>query len=335
MDRLKAMQVFVEVAERGSLTDTATVLNMSRAMVSRYLESLEHWLGVRVLHRTTRRVSLTDAGSEALERCRQMLELADDVQSVAGDRRSAPSGSLRITTATSFAEAHMAAAVADFLNLHPQARVELIVLERAVNLVEERIDLAVRISNRIDDTLVARKLAECRSVVCAAPAYLKAHGTPAVPDDLKQHRCITHTYVGRHEFVMRRDGHTVKVPVRGQLSSNEAGVTLNATLAGGGIALLPTYYASEAIRDGRLIPLLTDWEPEVLAIQAVYLSRQHQPQLLRLMLDFLAQRFGGDVAPWDQAIAATTTATTTATATTAKPVKARKVNKTTKANKPT
>jgi len=130
---------------------------------------------------------------------------------------------------------------------------------------------------------------------------------------------------------MRRDGHTVKVPVRGQLSSNEAGVTLNATLAGGGIALLPTYYASEAIRDGRLIPLLTDWEPEVLAIQAVYLSRQHQPQLLRLMLDFLAQRFGGDVAPWDQAIAATATATATAIT---KPAKARKVTKTTKAAKP-
>ena len=136
MDRITAMQVFTEVADRASLTDAAGALDMSRAMVSRYLESLERWLGVRLLHRTTRRVSLTDAGEEALPRCRQMLDLSRDLQSVAGARHAAPSGKLRITTSTSFAVAYLADVVTDFLSRYPQTQVELIASEGAVNLVE-------------------------------------------------------------------------------------------------------------------------------------------------------------------------------------------------------
>ena len=188
MDRIKAMQVFAEVADRASLTEAAQALDMSRAMVSRYLESIERWLGVRLLHRTTRRVSLTDAGEEALQRCRQMLELSRDVQSVAGARRVAPAGKLRITTSTSFAAAYLSDVVTDFLTQYPQTQVELIATERTVNLVEERIDLAVRIGNVLDDSLVARKLGVCRSVVCASPTYIKASGTPSDPDDLRHHR---------------------------------------------------------------------------------------------------------------------------------------------------
>ena len=179
MDRITAMQVFTEVADRASLTEAADALDMSRAMVSRYLESLERWLGVRLLHRTTRRVSLTDAGEEALQRCRQMLELSRDVQSVAGARRAAPAGKLRITTSTSFAVRSLRPRWSDFLRQHPQTEVELIAVERTVNLVEERIDLAVRIGNVLDDSLVARKLGVCRSVVCASPAYMAAPGAPS------------------------------------------------------------------------------------------------------------------------------------------------------------
>ena len=140
MDRITAMQVFAEVADRASLTAAAQALDMSRAMVSRYLESIERWLGVRLLHRTTRRVSLTDAGEEALQRCRQMLELSRDVQSVAGARHAAPTGKLRITTSTSFASAYLADAFTDFLSQYPQTQLELIALERTVNLVEDRIE---------------------------------------------------------------------------------------------------------------------------------------------------------------------------------------------------
>ena len=300
MDRIRAMQVFTEVADRGSLTEAGDALDMSRAMVSRYLESLENWLGVRLLHRTTRRVSLTDAGAEALPRCRQVLDLTDDLHAAAGARSTVPTGKLRITTSTSFAQAHLAAAVSDFLKQHPQTQIELIALERTVNLVEERIDLAVRIGNLLDETLVARRLASCHSVVCAAPAYLAAQGTPTTPEQLRTHRCLTHAHMGPTEWRLQRGGKTVKVPVSGPLQSNEVAATRQAALDGLGIALMPTYFISEDIAHGRLVRLLPGYEPEQLGIHAVYLSRQHQPLLLRAMLDFLADRFSGDTAPWDR-----------------------------------
>ena len=302
MDRLRAMQVFTEVADRGSLTDAGKALDISRAMVSRYLESLESWLGARLLHRTTRRVSLTDAGAEALQRCRQMLDLSLDVEAAAGARSAAPSGKLRITTSNSFAQAHLAAALSDFLKLHARTQVELIVLERAVNLVEERIDLAVRISNQLDETLVARRIATCRSAICAAPAYLAAHTAPKTPEQLRTHPCITHARVGRTEWRLTRDGQAVKIPVSGPLQSDEVAVVRAAALEGLGIAQLPTYFICDDLAKGRLVRLLPKYEPETLGIHAVYLSRQHQPLLLRAMLDFLAERFGGEVAPWDRAV---------------------------------
>ena len=304
MDRIRAMQVFAEVADRGSLTEAGQVLDISRAMVSRYVEGLESWLGARLLHRTTRRVSLTDAGAEALQRCRQVLELTQEVQAAAGARSTAPRGRLRITTSNSFAQAHLAAAVSDFLKQHPDTEVELIALERAVNLVEERIDLAIRISNQLDATLVARRIATCSSAVCAAPSYLQAHGAPLAPEQLRLHRCITHSRVGRTEWRLQRNGQTVKVPVTGPLQSNEVAVTRQAVLEGLGLGLLPTYFIGDDLAQGRLVRVLPKYEPEALGIHAVYLSRQHQPLLLRAMLDFLGERFAGDAAPWDRTASA-------------------------------
>ena len=298
------MQVFVEAAERASLTQAASALDMSRAMASRYLEWLERWLGARLLHRTTRRISLTDAGAEALLQCKQVLEITLDVQAMAGARRLEPKGKLRITASTSFAQAHLATDMVDFLARYPQTEIELIALERAVNLVDERIDLAVRIGNRLDDTLVARPLGICRSVICAAPGYLAKHGVPTTPRQLSSHRCVTHSNVGRTEFVLKRGKLSVRVPVRSVLQSNETAVTRQAAVMGAGIALLPTYFVSSDLAQGTLVRLLPDYEPESLGIHAVYLSRAHQPQLLRLMVDFLSERYGGAVARWDRDIAA-------------------------------
>ena len=306
MDRFTAMQVFTEVADRSSLTETATALDMSRAMVSRYLESLETWLGVRLLHRTTRRVSLTDAGTEALEHCRQVLALTHDVQALAGQRSAAPGGRLRITSSVSFAQAWLSQVLSDFLVQYPQTQIEVVALDRAVNLVEERIDLAVRITNTLDDGLVARRLADCRSVLCAAPAYLARHSPPLVPEDLRGHACLTHARVGQSEYRLRYQGENVRVPVNGPFQSNETTVLLHAALGGAGIAMLPSYLVSEALRGGRLVHVLPDCEPEVLGIHASYLSRKHQPLLLRTLLDFLAARCEG--APWDRDLPAATPA---------------------------
>lgn len=300
MDHLAAIRSFVEIADQGSLTRAADTLDLSRAMVSRHLEGLERWLGARLLHRTTRRVSLTDAGEQALPRLRQMLELSADLQALAGAHRAEPAGRLRITTSLSFAESWLTPAIVDFQARHPRIEVDLMTVDRAVDLVAERIDLAVRITNRLDDGVVARRLAACRSVVCASPAYLKRRGTPRQPEDLATHHCITHAFGTRAEYHLRQGGRTVVQGVGGPLSGNDTAVLRQAALAGAGIAMLPTYFVGADLAAGTLVRVLPLHEPEPLGIHAVFLSRQHQPQPLRLLVDFLAERFGGDIAPWDR-----------------------------------
>jgi DNA-binding transcriptional LysR family regulator len=301
MDHLGAIRSFVEIVDQGSLTRAAEVQGLSRAMVSRHLEALERWLGARLLHRTTRRVSLSEAGVEALPRLRQMLDLAQDLQTLSGTHHTEPAGKLRITTSLSFALSCLTAAIVDFQQRHPRIEVELLTVDRAVDLVAERIDLAVRITNRLDDGVVARKLADCRSVLCASPAYLKRRGTPRRPEDLQAHDCITHAFGTRAEYRLSHAGRTSRLNVGGTLSGNETAVLRQAALAGAGIAMLPTYFVGDALRQGLLVRVLPEHEPEPLGIHAVVLSRQHQPRPLKLLVEFLAERFGGAVAPWDRA----------------------------------
>lgn len=300
MDHLSAIRSFVEIADQGSLTRAAETLDLSRAMVSRHLEGLERWLGARLLHRTTRRVSLSEAGQEALPRLRQMLDLAADVQAVAGVRRTEPLGRLRITTSLSFATASLTQAIVEFQSRYPRIEIELLTVDRAVDLVGERIDLAVRITNRLDEGVVARRLATCRSVLCASPAYLQRRGAPERPQDLTAHECITHAFGSRAEYRLRHAGKVTSVDVKGPLSGNETAVLREAALAGAGIAMLPSYFVGDDLARGALVRLLPDHEPEPLGIHAVFLSRQHQPRPLKLLVDFLAERFGGDPAPWDR-----------------------------------
>lgn len=300
MDHLGAIRTFIEIADQGSLTKAAETLDLSRAMVSRHLDGLERWLGTRLLHRTTRRVGLSEAGAEALPRLRQMLDLAADLQAVSGARRAEPTGKLRITTSLSFAMACLTQAIVEFQRLHPRITVDLVTVDRAVDLVAERIDLAVRITNRLDDGVVARRLASCRSVLCAAPAYLALHGQPQQAADLAAHACITHAFGSRAEYRLAHADRLVVQTVAGPLSGNETAVVRQAALAGAGIAMLPTYFVGDDLLRGTLVRVLPDHEPEALGIHAIYLSRQHQPLPLKLLIDFLADRFGGDTAPWDQ-----------------------------------
>jgi len=300
MDHLSAIRTFIEIADQGSLTRAAEVLDLSRAMVSRHLEGLEQWLGARLLHRTTRRVSLSDAGQEALPRLRQMLELASDVQAVTGARRTEPAGKLRLTTSLSFALSSLTRAIVEFQGRYPRIEVELLTVDRTIDLVDERIDLAIRITNRLDEGVVARQIATCHSVLCASPAYLERRGVPKRPEDLAAHECITHAFGSRAEYRLYKAGRPVSVAVRGSLSSNETAVLREAALAGAGIAMLPTYFVEDELARGALVRLLPDHEPEVLGLHAVILSRQHQPRPLKLLIDFLAEHFGGDLAPWDR-----------------------------------
>ncbi|WP_050463780.1 LysR family transcriptional regulator [Herbaspirillum autotrophicum] len=290
MDKLTAMQVFVAVVDSGSQSAASVQLDLSRPVVSRYLAELEEWVGARLLHRTTRRLSLTPAGADILERSRKMLEFAGDMQSAVHQPQQAPRGLLRITASTSFAQMQLAQVVADYGARYPEVAVDMVILDRTVNLIEDRIDLAIRITNRLDPNLIARKLSVCRSVVCASPAYLHKHPKPLRVEDLALHNCLTHSYVGKSLWQFTRDGEPSSVAVSGNISANESMVLLHAALAGAGIAFLPTYSAGPLIRSGKLVALLPEYEPSQLDIYGVYASRRHMSAALRSMLDFLAER---------------------------------------------
>jgi len=296
MDRLTAMRVFVEVAASGSFSATADKLDMSRAMVTRYVGELEQWLGARLLQRTTRSVTLTDAGEHCLRRSQQMLALMDNVQEETASHGAELRGQLRITCSMSLAYAQMAAAVVDFLKLHPQLKIDLNASEGALNLVEARIDLAIRISAEPDPMLIGRALAPCTSVLVASPAYLVEHGVPQAPADLVTHRCLSYANFGKSVWKLRRGEQAAQVSVGGHLSANEATALLRAALAGGGIALQPTYLANPHLADGSLQAVLPDWTLPDMAIYALYPSRKHLSPAVRALLDFLVERFR--VVPW-------------------------------------
>jgi DNA-binding transcriptional LysR family regulator len=296
MDRLTAMQVFVEVATSGSFSATADKLDMSRAMVTRYVSTLEQWLGARLLQRTTRSVTLTDAGENCLRRSQQMLALVDDVEQETSTQDAALRGQLRVTCSVSFAYAQMAAALADFLKLYPQLKIDLNASDSALNLVEARIDLAIRISAEPDPALVGRVLAPCESVLVASPAYLAANGVPEVPSDLAGHRCLTFANFGRSTWALNRGDERCQIGVRSHLSANEATALLQAALAGGGVALQPTYLANPYLANGGLQRVLPAWKPQVMHIYALYPSRRHLSPAVRALLDFLVERFAA--VPW-------------------------------------
>lgn len=292
------MRVFVSVVELGSQSAAADHLDLSRPVVSRYLAELEDFVGARLLHRTTRKLSLTAAGSETLPRCRQLLELCSDMQAAVGTPDDAPHGLLRLSVSTSFGQAQLADAIAAYVKRYPLVTVDLQMLDRTVNLVDERIDLAIRTSNDLDPNLIARRLTVCRSVVCATPAYLREHPAPQKVEDLARHNCLTHSYFGKSLWHFEEGGEHVSVPITGTITSNEASTLLRLTQAGAGVAMLPSYQAGDCIRRGELVRLLPDAEPRQMNIYAVYASRKHMPSALRSLLDFLVERFPAEPI-WD------------------------------------
>ncbi|MGA9606192.1 MAG: LysR family transcriptional regulator [Rouxiella badensis] len=294
MDRIMAAQVFVAIVERGSMINAAEALNMSRAMVTRYLSEMEKWSGARLLHRTTRKLSLTDAGEGTLLRCRKLLQLSVEMESVAESGDEALRGLLRLSCSQSFGQGAVVIAVAEFLRRHPQLNIDLQLESRAVNLVEDRIDLALRITNDLDPNLIARPLSHCDSVVCASPAYLATHGTPRKPDDLALHNCLTYTYFGKSLWSFERDGKKSSVPVSGNLSANESLVLLTGAVEGVGIVMQPVYSAAALIASGQLVRLLPEWQPQSMGIFAIYSTRRQMPVALRALLDFLVEWFAAN-----------------------------------------
>lgn len=287
MDRITAAQVFVEVSERTSFSAAGEALGMSRPMVTRYIAELEAWTGLRLFQRTTRKLSITAAGEACLHRCKQMLELANEIEMTASPIETAPKGRIRVTTSGSFAKAQLTGLISTFLARYPQTEVELIIADKAVDLIESKIDLAVRISNQIDPGLIAKKLGVVKSTIVATPEYLKKFGTVKKITDLSQHNCLTHSYVGKTKWTFSKNGAEQEIMVQGNLYSNETIVLLEGVLNHVGIAMLPNYLVHQLIKDRTLVSLVEDWQVFEFGIYAVYVSKKYIPPAVRAFLDYL------------------------------------------------
>jgi len=298
------MQVFSRVVEAGGFAAAARQLGLSRAMVSRLVGQLEDTLGTRLLYRTTRKVSLTEAGRAYHDRATALLEELQALEGSVQDLASEARGVLRVNAPTSFGVLQIAPLLPEFLTRHPRARIELTLNDRVVNLVEEGYDVAVRIGQMGDSSLIARRLADIRMLVCAAPDYLARHGTPAHPEALRSHNCLTYSYAaGGNQWHFDGPGGPSSVRISGNLEANSGDATLAAGLAGLGVMLQPSFIVAEALQSGALVRLLPDFHTPSLPLQAVYPHRRHLTTKLRLFIDYLAGHLGHTPPHWERALA--------------------------------
>jgi DNA-binding transcriptional LysR family regulator len=301
MDRLQAMKVFVAVVEAGAFARAAEPLRLSTTAVSRLVADLERHLGARLLHRTTRRLSLTDIGGQYYERCRRILADVDEAENLAAGADAQARGLMRLSLPHSFGLAYIAPLLPAFCARHPELRLEVAFSDRFIDLAEEGFDLAVRISRRVDAQLVARPLAPVQLAACAAPAYLVAQGAPSTPEDLRRHDCLTYSYaVGGDTWRFVREGRELAVQVKGRLRSNSGEMNRCAALAGLGIALEPTFLVAEDLRAGRLVRVLPDYELESATAQVVYLPGSRGSARVGALVDYLREAFGPDAPPWER-----------------------------------
>lgn len=290
MDRVTAAAVFNRICELGSLSAASRALGISRPMVSRYLEEMEKWAGTRLLHRSSRRLTITPAGEAILLRTRQLARLSEEIEQES--TQAMPAGTLRIACAHFTATHLVGPAIPDFLRRYPALRIELEINNQPVSLIGERIDLAIRITDAPEPGTIARRLGECRSVLCASPGYLAKQGTPQTPDDLSAHNCLYYSrFAGQswHFTALQGalQGEKIAVAVTGNFSAGISSLLCDAAIADCGVAMVPEQEARSSLASGKLVQLLSDFQPQTLGIWGLYLSRGHQSAALRLFLDEL------------------------------------------------
>jgi DNA-binding transcriptional LysR family regulator len=302
-DHLSQLSTFVRVAELGSLSAAARALSVSLASVSRQIAVLEDRLGARLLERTTRRLALTEGGRTYLERARRILAEVVEADLAFSQFQSEPVGNLMVSGPTLFGQHYLSAAIPAFLARHQRVGVVLDLSDRFVDLVEEGIDVAVRIGEPADSSLIARRLGSFRRVVCAAPAYLAVRGAPAHPEALIDHDCVLATMMQpADEWRFVRAGERVVVRVAGRLRASNGDAALQGALGGAGIVLAQSWQIRDHVRAGRLKVLLDDWQTPEVAIQALYPSARHLSPKVRAFVDFLAERWRGEAfGRYDQA----------------------------------
>ncbi|MFT6984795.1 MAG: DNA-binding transcriptional LysR family regulator [Psychromonas sp.] len=290
MDRLTAAKVFIDVAYSRSFTATAERLEMSRPMVTRYIEAMENWLHARLLHRTTRKISLTTAGESCLKDVEAWLAQADNLTALVAPGEEL-SGSVRIVTSMSFGFSQLIPAVTAFMKLHSKVNIDIDVQDSVTDFVEQRVDLAIRIASEPDPALIGKPIAICDSVLVASPEYLQDKPGIEKPEDLSVHDCLGYKNFERNVWHLSQQEQFESVNIHCRLSANEASTLLHAAILHAGISMQPCYLANRYIKEGVLSAVLPDWKVNDLKIYALYPSRKHLSPTVRALIDYLDAYF--------------------------------------------
>jgi DNA-binding transcriptional LysR family regulator len=299
LDRLTSMTVFANVVGEGSFAGAAKRMRLSPAAVSKHVQMLEEWLGARLLNRTTRRISLTELGASVYERSLRIIEDVEEVRTSAAESKTRPTGSLRVSAPISFGAMHLGRVVAEYLAVYPEVSVELVLDDRVVDIVEEGLDVAVRIAPLTVSNLVARRIAPSREVVCASRDYLDRRGRPTKPSDLHDHDCLDYALrASRGKWRFDGPKGEVAVKITARMTATNGQLLRDAALGGAGIVLCPTFLVGEAIRSGQLETVMPQFKPVSRSIYAMYPSRRHLSAKVQSFVTLLAAHFGENP-PWD------------------------------------
>jgi DNA-binding transcriptional LysR family regulator len=300
MEGFGAIPVFVAVVENGGFSPAARALGISKSAVSKRINQLEQHLGVRLLHRTTRKLSLTEAGERYFEHATQALAAAGQAEDAVTELQGEPQGQLRINAPMSFGRLHVAPLIPKLLKRCPKLQIDLVMDDRKVDLVAGGFDVAIRAGNLPDSTLIARKLAPCRHVLCASPDYIDRYDRPGTPAELTGHNCVLYSYSSdADEWTLIGEGELETVAVSGSYKVNNSEALLEALRQGVGIGRLPTFVAGPDLKTGRLVKLFESYRIPDITIYAVFPEREYLPAKVRTFLDFATEYFGGDKPYWD------------------------------------
>ena len=293
MDPLEGISTFAAVVEAQSFSGAARDLNRSKAAISSQIKKLEDRLGVRLLNRTTRRLSMTDEGRAYYEHARRILDEAREAEDALDNLTAEPRGVLRVNAPMSFGIQHLGGAVTEFMQQHPDVEVDLVLNDRQVDLVEEGFDMGIRIAQLGDSSLIARRLAPCRRVVVASPEYWKRRGKPKHPDELNDHDVLLYSYLAEAGvWSFKGPEGAITLNVNGRLRANNGDVLIDAAKQGLGVNLVPTFICCDELMNGSLEPALLEFEDDPISVYAVYPHRRHLATRVRAFVDFLADRFG-------------------------------------------
>jgi DNA-binding transcriptional LysR family regulator len=300
MDKLGAMNAFAKVVALGSFAEAARALGSTRSATSKAVMELEHLLGVRLLDRTTRRVRATETGLAYYDRCVDILARVDETEMQVARLHGEPKGVLKLNGPTSFGSLYLGPAIAEFMGLYPDLKIELTLTDRFIDPIEEGVDVTIRIADLADSSLIARKLAPARRAFVASPAYVATRGEPVAPEDLARHDCLNYGHTtSLQRWRIMKDGEPVSVAINAVLCSNNGDVLRAAALAGRGVADLPTFLVGPDVAAGRLRTVLDRFPQPDFGVHALYASNRYLAAKTRAFVDFLARRFG-DEPEWDR-----------------------------------